>query len=35
VILDVPTSSARRLHVHMTQEILAAKGWTVGENVGR
>jgi hypothetical protein len=26
VILDVPTSSARRLHVHMTQEILAAKG---------
>jgi hypothetical protein len=35
VILDVPTSAARRLHVHMTHEILAAKGGTVGENVSR
>jgi len=35
VILDVPTSAARRLHVHMTREILAAKGGTVGENVSR
>jgi len=35
VILDVPTSAARRLHVHMTREILAAKGGTVGENVGQ
>jgi len=33
--LDVPTSAARRLHVHTTREILAAKGGTVGENVGR
>jgi len=33
--LDVPTSTARCLHVHTTQEILAAKGGTVGENVGR
>jgi len=32
--LDVPTSAARCLHVHMTREILAAKGGTVGENVG-
>jgi hypothetical protein len=31
VILDVPTSAARRLHVHTTREILAAKGGTVGE----
>jgi hypothetical protein len=35
VILDVPTSAARRLHVHTTREILAAKGGTVGENIGR
>jgi hypothetical protein len=35
VILDVPTSAARRLHVHTTREILAAKGGTVGEYVGR
>ena len=35
VILDVPTSAARRLHVHTTRVILAAKGGTVGENVGR
>ena len=35
VILDVPTSAARRLHVHTTREILVAKGGTVGENVGR
>jgi len=34
VILDIPTSAARCLHVHMTQEILAAKGGTVGKNVG-
>jgi len=34
VILDIPTSAARLLHVHMTREILAAKGGTVGENVG-
>jgi len=33
--LDVPTSVARCLHIHMTREILAAKGGTVGENVGR
>jgi hypothetical protein len=33
--LDVPTSIARCLHIHMTQEILAAKGGTVGENVGQ
>jgi len=33
--LDVPTSAARCLHVHMTWEILAAKGGTVGENVGQ
>jgi len=33
--LDIPTSAARCLHVHMTREILAAKGGTVGENVGR
>ena len=33
--LDVPTSAARRLHVHTTREILAAKGGTMGENVGR
>jgi hypothetical protein len=32
--LEVPTSAARRLHIHVTQEILAAKGGTVGENVG-
>jgi hypothetical protein len=32
---DVPTSAARRLHVHTTREILAAKGGTVGENVAR
>ena len=32
--LDVPTSAARCLHVHTTREILAAKGGTVGENVG-
>jgi hypothetical protein len=35
VILDVPTSAARPLHVHTTREILAVKGGTVGENVGR
>jgi hypothetical protein len=35
MILDVPTSAARHLHVHMTQAILAAKGGTVGKNVGR
>jgi hypothetical protein len=34
VILDVPTFTARFPHVHMTREILAAKGGTVGENVG-
>jgi len=33
--LDVPTSTPRHLHVHTTREILAAKGGTVGENVGR
>jgi hypothetical protein len=33
--LDVPTSTARCLHVHTTREILAAKGGTVCENVGR
>jgi hypothetical protein len=26
--LDIPTSAAKRLHVHTTQEILAAKGGT-------
>ena len=35
VILDFPTSAARRLHVHTKREILAAKGGTVGENVSR
>ena len=35
VILDVPTSATGHLHVHTTWEILAAKGGTVGENVGR
>jgi hypothetical protein len=35
VILNVPTSAARCLHVHTMREILAAKGGTVGENVGR
>jgi hypothetical protein len=35
VILDVSTSAARRLHVHTTREILAAKGGTVGKNVGQ
>jgi len=35
MILDVPASAARHLHAHMTREILAAKGGTVGENVGR
>jgi hypothetical protein len=35
VILDVPTPAAGHLHVHTTREILAAKGGTVGENVGR
>jgi len=35
VILDVPTSAARRLHVHTKREILAAKGGTVRENAGR
>jgi len=35
MILDVPTSAARRLHVHTKREILAAKGGTVGENVDR
>jgi len=34
VILDVPTSATSRLHVYKTREILAAKGRTVGENVG-
>jgi hypothetical protein len=34
-VLDVPTFAARCLHVHTTQEILAAKGGTAGENVGR
>ena len=29
-----PTSAARYLHIHTTREILAAKGGTVGENVG-
>ena len=33
--LHIPTSTARCLHVHTTREILAAKGGTVGENVGR
>ena len=33
--LDVPTYATRCLHIHMTREILAAKGGTVGENVGR
>jgi hypothetical protein len=28
--LDVPISAARRLHVHMTREILAAKGRNCG-----
>jgi uncharacterized CHY-type Zn-finger protein len=32
--LDILTSTARCLHVHTTREILAAKGGTVGENVG-
>ena len=31
--LDVPSSTARCLHVHTTGEILAAKGGTVGKNV--
>jgi hypothetical protein len=35
VILDIPTSVAGHLHVHTTREILAAKGGTVGETVGR
>jgi hypothetical protein len=35
VILDVPTTAARRFHVHTTREILAAEGRIVGENVGR
>jgi len=35
MILDVPTSAARCLHVHTTREILAAKCGTVGENVGQ
>jgi hypothetical protein len=35
MVLDVPISAARHLHVHTTGEILAAKGGTVGENVGR
>jgi len=35
VILDVPTSAARHVDFHTTQEILAAKGGTAGENVGR
>jgi hypothetical protein len=34
VILDVPTFAAGCLHVHTTRETLAAKGGTVGENVG-
>jgi len=34
MVLDVPISAARRLHVHTTREILAVKGGTVGENVG-
>jgi len=34
-VLDVPTYAARRLHVHRTREILAAKGGTVGEDDGR
>jgi hypothetical protein len=34
MILDVPTSAASHLHVYKTREILAAKGRTVGENVG-
>jgi hypothetical protein len=35
VILGVPTSAARRLHVHTARDILAAKGGAVGEIVGR
>jgi hypothetical protein len=34
-VLDVPNSAASCLHVHTTRDILAAKGGTVGENVGR
>jgi len=33
VILDVPISAARCLHVHMMRENLAAKGGTVGERL--
>ena len=35
MVLDVPISAARCLHVHTMREILAAKGGTVGKNVGR
>jgi len=35
MVLDVPIYAARCPHVHTTREILAAKGGTVGENVGR
>jgi hypothetical protein len=33
--LNIPISAARPFHLHTTQKILAAKGGTVGENVGR
>jgi hypothetical protein len=33
--LDIPTSATRCFHVHTTRETLAAKGGTVGKNVGR
>jgi hypothetical protein len=35
LILDVPTFAARCLHIHTTQEILAAKDGTVDENASR
>jgi hypothetical protein len=35
VILDVPIFASKRLHLLTTREILAAKGGTVGKNVGR
>jgi hypothetical protein len=33
--LDVPISATGCLHIRMTREILAAKGGTVGKNVGQ
>ena len=33
--LDIPTFSARYLHVCTTREILVAKGGTMGENIVR